>query len=174
MTTEPFTETFTRLRPRLQALAGSLLNSQDDADDAVQEAFYRLWRKRTQGDGRKDPEPEGSAVRTVRNLCLDMLRRRSVRKAVSIDEPECPTEISADSDDDREIQQERAETLARVEKLMATVLNDRQREILLMRDRDGCEMEEIARRFDMTEANVRLILSRARKAIRNAYANIRQ
>ena len=173
MTPETLTDTFTRIRPRLQAMAGFLLNSQDDADDAVQEAFYRLWRKRMEGD-RQDLEPEGSVIRTVRNLCLDMLRRRSVRKAVSIDESENQRVITEQGDDDSEIHQEKAETLARVEKLIDTVLNERQRRILLMRDRDGCEMDEIARQFGMTEANVRLTLSRSRKAIRNAYANLKQ
>ncbi|MDE6335165.1 MAG: sigma-70 region 4 domain-containing protein, partial [Muribaculaceae bacterium] len=48
-------------------------------------------------------------------------------------------------------------------------LSERDREILLLRDHSGWEFEEIAERFDMTPAAVRMALSRARKGVLKAY-----
>lgn len=169
MTTDILTQTFISIRPRLKALADRLLNSQEEADDALQEAFYRLWKKRNESEEpAKRSETEGLAMTTVRNLCLDTIRRSTVRQTTSIDDPESNVSMLR-QDNDIEEQQQKAETLKRVTTLIESTLTERQRIILYMRDRDGFEMSEIAERFEISEANVRIILSRARKAVRQAY-----
>ncbi|MDE5656586.1 MAG: sigma-70 region 4 domain-containing protein, partial [Muribaculaceae bacterium] len=56
-----------------------------------------------------------------------------------------------------------------VNALIASELSSRDRDILMMRDRNGYDFDEIAAEFGMTEAAVRVALSRARKTIRNIY-----
>ena len=58
-----------------------------------------------------------------------------------------------------------------VRALIDRQLDDRQREILLLHDSLGYDYPEIASRLGITEANTRVILSRARKTIREAYRN---
>src|SRR6058998_503571 len=63
---------------RLYAFAFRYLRSQQDAEDAVQEVFFRIWR------GRADWVPAG-AVRNylylaVRNAALDRLQRAAVAR----------------------------------------------------------------------------------------------
>jgi RNA polymerase sigma-70 factor (ECF subfamily) len=70
------TQAFARLvqahQQRLLRFAERLLGDADAAEDAVQEAFLRLWR------GRERYHPQGTLtaflLRIVRNLCLDYCR----------------------------------------------------------------------------------------------------
>ena len=59
-------------------MAEKILNDDDLANDAVQEAFVRLWRKRWRLGLMEDPQ--GFSIRTLRNLCIDMLRRDKHRQ----------------------------------------------------------------------------------------------
>ena len=161
MPTELLLRTFINMRPRLRAIADRLLQSQEEADDALQDAFCRLWDK--YGKRNEDLESEGVAVITVRNMCLDRLRKSASRPTSSLDENDNMDLADDDDNDSRE------ETLEAVNRLISSLLPERNRQILLMRDRDGMEFAEIAERFGLSEMNVRIIVSRARKAVRQAY-----
>ena len=68
--------------PRGVRYAVGLLGSHADAEEAVQEAFCRLWQSR-QWDG--DIGGLGPLfLTTVRNFAIDLLRRRGRRRAISI------------------------------------------------------------------------------------------
>ena len=75
MSKETLTSTFTELRKGFLRLAMRFLPSQEDADDALQEAFFRLWKQADRISSRE--EAEALTVVTVKNLCIDILRRRS-------------------------------------------------------------------------------------------------
>lgn len=68
------TSTFISLRSRLHASAQRLLTNADDVNDALQELFVRVW----QNKGIADTEGQRQAFMhiTLRNICVDMLRRR--------------------------------------------------------------------------------------------------
>lgn len=149
-----FISAFQRLRPRLRRLAVRLLGSEADADDAVQEAFLRLWGRECGAC------PEAAAVTAVRSAGLDALRRREVRRAESLDVVEPPSDESAD---------DLAELYAEVNALVERHLSERERTVLLLRDRDEWEFDAIAARLGLSEPNVRLILSRARCKVRTIY-----
>lgn len=155
------TTRFETLRPRLKAWAERLLENSDDAEDALQEAFFRLWRRSI-----KSEETSGTAnldamsMTTVRSVCIDMLRSRRVRRTEPLENAETgnkeadssPTEIAQD-----------------VTELIASRLDERTRNILLLHDVEDYGYPEIAKKYGITEANCRLIVSRARKSIREAY-----
>ncbi len=73
-------------------------------------------------------------------------------------------EWAADTDDS-----DTRELYHRVDSLIKTVLSERDRRILLLRDYSGWEMADIAAELGLTEANVRVVLSRARRAVAKAY-----
>ena len=151
---------FEALRPRLKMWATRLLGSDEDADDALQDAFFRLWRH-------KDNMPatvEAMSMTALRSACIDSLRRRKIRMAEPIEEAErqssSPAESMADMAED-------------IKELIESRLDERSKEILLLPDSLDYDYDEIAQRLGITESHARVILSRARKTIRNAYRELR-
>ncbi len=163
MKDELLTSVFMRIKGRLRLTAQRIVND-DSVDDALQEAFMRLWNRRSDFDSSN--VVEGVAVTTVRNICLDILRRNAVRRHDDIDETSSVATIIDDSSDD---EQEKRELYGEVSALINSQLSERDRRILYLRDRDGWEMDEIAQEMGISEANVRVILSRSRKTIRQIY-----
>lgn len=143
--------------------------SDEAVDDALQDAFVRLWSRRSDFDSAT--AVEGVAVTTVRNICIDTLRRDAVRRHDDIDDNPSAAAVTEDYGDDR---QERRELYGEVTGLIDKELSERDRRILYLRDRDGWEMDDIALEMGISEANVRVILSRSRKIIRQIYLKRQQ
>lgn len=155
--------TFTRGRSRLLQMARRLLESQDDAEDALQEAFSRLWpRAETL---RTEAEAEKLATVTVRNLSIDQLRRQSDHPNADIGELPNDTALTTDT----EAEQERREQYEIVQQLITQRLTPLQQRILRLHDMEDQSYDEIAKQEGMQEAAVRMQLSRARKMIRECY-----
>ena len=155
--------TFTRGRSRLLQMARRLLESQDDAEDALQEAFSRLWpRAETL---RSEAEAEKLATVTVRNISIDQLRRQSDHPNDDIGDLPNDTSLTTDT----EAEQERREQYEIVQQLIAQRLTPLQQRILRMHDMEDQSYAEIAQQEGMLEAAIRMQLSRARKTIRECY-----
>lgn len=160
--------TFTRGRSRLLQMARRLLESQDDAEDALQEAFSRLWpRAETL---RSEAEAEKLATVTVRNLSIDQLRRQSEHPSADIGDLPNDSSLTTDT----EAEQERREQYEIVQHLIAQRLTPLQQRILRLHDMEEQGYDEIARQEGMQETAVRMQLSRARKTIRECYRKIEQ
>lgn len=153
-----------RIKGRLKSTARRIV-SDDAVDDALQDAFMRLWSRRDDLD--TENAVEGMAVMTVRNICIDAVRRDAVRRHDDIDENPSVAAVTDDSGD----REEQSELYGEVSALIDRELSERDRRVLYLRDRDGWEMEDIAAALDISEANVRVILSRSRKTIRQIYLN---
>lgn len=162
MSEETLISTFTRLRKRLLHMATSYLHSAYDADDVLQEAFCRLWPRADSME--TEQSVEAMAVTTVRNLSIDEWRKRNRVDEVEFD-AERDTRLSNSAMDEIE----RQEQFKMLEILIGKELSPVQQQILKLREYEELEMGEIARQVGMTEANVRVNLSRARKRIREVY-----
>ena len=155
--------TFTRGRSRLLQMARRLLESQDDAEDALQEAFSRLWpRAETL---RSEAEAEKLATVTVRNISIDQLRRQSDHPSADIGDLHYDSSLTTDT----EAEQERREQYEIVQQLITQRLTPLQQRILRLHDMEDQSYDEIAKQEGMQEAAVRMQLSRARKMIRECY-----
>lgn len=164
MDADRFTDIFSRLYSRLRQLAVRIVGNEEVASDAVQDTFVRLWKKRDElsDDGKID----GLMAVSVRNRCLSELRSRGRHGFESLDDV---GELRHSEISEMDESDEAAAIYAEVEQVMRSYLSDRDREILLMREKDGCDFDEIARQFQMTPAAVRMALSRARKRVLAAY-----
>lgn len=151
---------FTTKRDQLRRIAASI-SGEGSADDVLQDTFCRLWNCRLAGDaaGRE----EAISVATVRNRSIDIARQRS-RHAFS-DFDEGTTDLSTDDDGDATV----SEKFSKVSQIIEQSLPQKQRDVLWMRDYEGLSFAEIAQREGTSEANVRQILSRARKQVRTLY-----
>lgn len=161
MSEETLTSTFTELRKGFLRLARRFLSSEEDANDALQEAFCRLWPRRHQINTRR--EAEALAVTTVRNLCIDTLRKQRVQTV------ELDVERDAGLDDPVSDKMEQEEQFREVERMINNHLSLTQQSILKRKEYDGESIESIATDMNMQPAAVRMQLSRARKIIRECY-----
>lgn len=166
MDNETLTSAFAGIRQRLMMLAGRMLGNEDDAADAVQDAFCKLWQRRDTISSQN--EVEGVSVVTVRNLCVDNLRRNTKSAVVRLDE----NRTEADEvESDEYTEKERKAAFDELNEVMRRNLSETQQRIVMMREYEGRSFEEIAELLDMQPATVRVQLSRARKMIREIYRN---
>lgn len=142
------------------SMSRRILQNEDDASDAIQEAFCRLWPLRSKV--KDEQEASALTVTTTRHICIDRVRQKS--RFTEYD-PES-NEIQEETDNDNEQVQELFLT---VKRLIDRELTENQRLILELRDFRGFEIDEIARQLNMQPTAVRMNLSRARKTIREQY-----
>ena len=131
-------------------LACSILGRSDEAQDMMQDVAERVLRK--QGSLQEVENIDAFLTRSVRNACIDRLRRR---KDTTPKIPEVPDEKSPEGWSDRQL----------VHKALAR-LPEKQRLAVHLKDIEGYSGKEIARILETDEANARTILSRGRRALR--------
>ena len=152
------------LYPRLQRVALRLLGNAEDAEDMVQEVYMKLWSKRDALPDVKDVE--AYCVTLTRNMCIDRLRMAEMEKA---DVDEVPTMLAAT--DDVEAQVERHDAVEQVKQIIET-LPEHQQQVITLRDMEDCSFEEIAEQTGLTAVNIRMLLSRARRTIRERFKKL--
>ena len=157
MTNARFQNEWLSLAGEFYRVAFYILEDEAEAEDAVQELFLKLWSGRDALDGIRNPK--GYGIRVLRNLCLDRIRRsRKMETPAVLPEPEWPGR-----------QDEAVDEKERLAKVLDAIksLPDRQREVLTLRTLDGLSYEEIAVRTGTNQLTLRVLLSQARRKIRN-------
>ncbi|MDT8347879.1 MAG: RNA polymerase sigma factor [Flavobacteriaceae bacterium] len=145
------------LKPMLYRMACNMLISKDEAKDAVQDVFLKLWKNKSMLDSVDNPS--GYAVQTLKNRCKDILKSKSAQNLRivhwrdSAENTTQTTEFNADY------------WVGRVLKMLEK-LPVQQQQIFRMRELEGFEYEEIATYLGLKEATVRMNLSRARSFIK--------
>ena len=155
---DKFSQIWIPLSDRFYRVAYYLLESESDAEDAVQELYLKLWAARSSLEDIQNPAAYGISM--LKNICIDRIRKRTVRKAEPLDEAPIPEETDAE---DRE---ETKDTLRCLMREMAK-LPEKQREVLRMKTIDGLEYEEISRRTGISQVYVRVLIAMARKTLRS-------
>lgn len=150
MKTDHLTSSFMTLRDRLHRCALAFLKDDEDASDALQDTFLRLWKS---GEMESDSEASSKLFVVLRNVCIDRLRRnRTVeledRHVVSLN-----------------IEPSSGEDMNRLETLLTAGLSRLQRQIYSLFVHYSMDYKEIAIRLNMTEGAVRAQMCRARKKI---------
>ena len=148
-----FVELFHQYKLRAFHYALQTVGNREDAMDLTQEAFLRLHRHWHRRDRSRPFAPWLYSV--VRNLAIDLLRKRSTRK-----ESELEVAPEASSVPNPETQARHGELNERLWREIQR-LPDVQREALLLRDWHGLSYAEIA---EATGASVTAINSRLHDA----------
>ena len=149
-------------RAKLRSMAAGIAGS-EEADDIIHDAFCRLWSRHPIIED--ETEALKLSYTAVRNSAIDSYRRSTSRPAVSI-EDSCHI---IEQEDETETAKERQQTYEAVVNISHRVLNKRQFEVFELHDIKGLGYEEVAETLGMTQENVRVTLSRARKSIREIY-----
>lgn len=142
---------------RFYRVAFHLLESREEAEDAVQELYLKLYESRHRLMAVSEPLAYGISV--LRNICIDRIRRRTVRKTEQVDERIPLEEAPPDS---------RAASKDLLESLMTEMdkLPDRQAEVLKLKAIQGLDYKEIAETTGLSQVHVRVLVSTARKTLK--------
>ncbi|NDV57106.1 RNA polymerase sigma factor [Bacteroides sp. 519] len=160
MDAETFKRTFLPFHRKLYFVAYRLLENEADAEDLVQEAYLKMWNKR---DGLTIiSNPEAFTIRLVKNMCYDILRSgKSILNRQTVELGEVNEITNSDTLESRDE--------VRIVKNIIAELPDKQQKIVILRDIKECSYEEIEQITGLSSVNVRVLLSRARKKIREEY-----
>ena len=148
---------------RVVALAWRLLGTQDDARDAAQEAFLRVYKHLHKYDPAQDFN--GWLYRIVVNVCRDLHRQRG-RHGVSFEASlEAGTVSEPISGEDTEASARLAQQRALVQRALAC-LSEKERQALVLRELEELPTEEVARILGSSPVTVRSQISAARAKVR--------
>jgi len=138
-----------------------ILGDKEEARDIVQELYLKLWAIRNTLNSINSIEAYATTI--IRNLCVDRLKKI---KGISL---QAETYLSFSKNDGIDPGESHEETVQeRVEMVRKAMkqLPDIQQKVFIMRDFEEKEFEEISEELALSAENVRVILSRARKRIR--------
>ncbi len=133
------------------------------AEDALQEAFCRLWGRKYKVSSLK--EAIGLLARTGRNIEIDEFRKSRGRKTVGLDK------VGMEDDPSAAMALEREALFRKVEASLDRDITLLQKKIIQLHEYEGLSFEEIAKELGMQPAAVRMQASRARKLLRDKFRN---
>jgi RNA polymerase sigma-70 factor (ECF subfamily) len=162
MTRLEFNNQVLLLSRKLYIVAFRSLKRQEEAEDAVQEVFIKLWNRLDELD--RYNSLEAFAVTTVKNYCIDILRKEKSfvhedhnnHFGVINNEPS-PYEVLENN--------ETSQILNRI----IDKLPELYRQIVTLKEIDGLTYEEVAEITNQNINTLRVNLSRARKMIRDEF-----
>jgi RNA polymerase sigma-70 factor (TIGR02957 family) len=149
---------FVPVRPRLFGIAYRMLGSAAEAEDVVQDVWLR-WQSANRG---AVENPPAYLATTTTRLCINLVQSAHTRRETYIGTwlPE-PVDTSADPG----VGAERGEALKLAVLLLLEKLSPTERAAYVLREAFDYSYDQIASILQLEEANVRQLVSRARKHI---------
>ena len=145
------------LAERFYRAAYYMLESQQDAEDAVQELYLRIWKSHANLTDLKSPAAYGMSL--LKNICIDRIRRREIRKAepleAGVPQADAPPEKRLAA---RDILKKVMEEIDRLPQKQAQVMK-----MMVIEDLD---YKEISERTGLSQVHVRVLISTARKTLK--------
>ncbi len=157
-----FDELVKRLTPRLNALALRSLGNAEAAEEAVQDAWVRIYNRI--GDVQDLQAFEGWAIRVTMSRINDEFRARSRERSAREGLAAIRTAIGPAPDRTSDLEKE---DLARVLREALESLDDTHREVFILREVEGHSHAEIAKTLGIPEGTVWSRLSYARRMLRD-------
>ncbi len=154
------------VKNKLYRVAITLLQDDDEAKDAVQDTYLKLFSMNTAS--MKLQNPEAFAMKMLKNLCIDRLRLKKKRNM---------TDISTQrelTDNITPFQRVSFENLKDLMVRLFDTLPEQQRMVIHLRDIEHYSFEEIQEVTGLTVNNIRVMLSRARQSVRSNYQKIKR
>ena len=162
MQASEFKQLFLPLSRQIYWMAWRLTGNAEEAEDLTQEVYAQLWTKRESLSGISNPIAYCSVL--VRNLYLNQVRKQRVETT------EMARELFVADGNRLEDAIEQRQACEQVMRLIGQ-LPEQQRKIVTMHDVEGCSNEEIRQQTGLASTHIRVLLSRARKTIRQLFKN---
>lgn len=143
---------------RFYRVAYHILENREDARDAVQDLFIRLWKIPSVATM---ANPAAYAMTILRNLCLDRVRHAAVARSEPVDGSLPIEDKSAAAD----LALETGETARRLASAMSG-LSEKQKKLIELRIVKGMSYREISQIIGISELSLRVLLSTTRKQLK--------
>jgi len=138
-----------------------ILGDKEEARDTVQDLYLKLWSLRHSLQNINNIEAFATTI--VRNLCIDRLKKIKSTSVHSENFVRLSLDDNSNDNDDSETEIDIKLDLVR---RAIKKLPELQQRIFLMRDFEEKEYDIISLELGITPENIRVILSRARKRVR--------
>jgi RNA polymerase sigma-70 factor, ECF subfamily len=159
MTAEQFKMLVLPISEKLYHFALGMLSNQDEAKDIVQDFYSKLWEQKEKLS--EINNTDAYCITMIKNLCINRLKMNFRHEMVNIEEQERTFPLM-ETPEDQIIMKE---NIRKVYQEMAQ-LPMIQRQVLHLKQFRNCSFEEIAEITGLSEGNIRVILSRARKTLK--------
>ena len=145
------------LSDRFYRVAYHILESQEDAEDAVPDQYLKLIKTPDKLSNIQDPAAYG--ITMLRNICIDIIRRREKLKSEELHEY-----MIADASSPDKVATEKDKLRILIHEI--DKLPQKQSMVLKMRTIEGLEYDEISQRTGLSQVNIRVLISIARKTLK--------
>ncbi|MDE6444633.1 MAG: sigma-70 family RNA polymerase sigma factor [Muribaculaceae bacterium] len=163
MTETEFKTIIMPLHKKLYACAFAILRNESDAADCLQDSFTRLWENRERLP-LMDNIPGYAAV-TVRNMALNMVSRRpKTAEPIDKDLLDLP-----DSSLSPAASVEQKDSMKAIGDMLGQ-LSPGQRRVMELSSLAGLSNSEISEATGLSDENVRVIISRARRKLKSLFS----
>jgi len=148
-------------KDKVYRLAKRLLVSNDEAEDATQELYFKLWKNKAKIASYDNVE--AYAMMMTKNYCLDQLKSKRAGNLTLV-HSNYKDESNSSLQDNIEYKDS-----ANIIKKMMNDLPEKQKMIIQLRDIENYEFHEIGKILNMEPTAIRVALSRARKTLREKF-----
>ena len=162
MTRTDFNDLVRQLSRNLYGYAFRILRNQEEAEDAVQEVFIKLWNLEKKLD--EYNSIVALAITMIKNYCIDQIRKK--KQFIKTENDERDIHVADNNSPFEQMQSRESEDI-----LFHIIdkLPDNYKEVIRLREVDDLSYEEISVKTKQNINTIRVTISRARKMIREEF-----
>lgn len=158
-----FEQLVERFENMVFGLARSIVGSREDAEEAAQDAFLKLFRARDRFDPDRPIEPW--LLRITGNTCRDALRRRRAGALPSIDFAD--SDLAALVADTNQSEAAERQVTNEVVQRELAALSEQARTPLVLKYLNGLTNQQVAQVLGISLSNVKVRVARAKDVLQN-------
>ncbi|MDQ3646496.1 MAG: RNA polymerase sigma factor, partial [Actinomycetota bacterium] len=159
---------YDRYAPRVHGVCRRMLGNPQDAQEASQETFLKVYQALPRFNGRY--QLGAWVTRIATNVCLDHIRSRSRKPVESELFDLSESELEATPEGDPEQAYLRGVETRRVRRVLAK-LPPMHRAAIVLRDFEGLSYAEVAAALGVTECQVKALIHRARQGFKRSWTS---
>jgi RNA polymerase sigma-70 factor (ECF subfamily) len=163
---ERFEAMVAQCRNRIYSLAYYSLGSREEAEDVTQDVLVKLWEHWPSLDHERALP---WTIRVAHNACLDVHRKRQVRRAASLNQctgGNCPDGLSPVAGSNPETHLEQMDLRRQIETALQQI-EEPYRTIVILREIQDMSYEQIGATMAMPLNTIKVYLHRGRRMLRD-------
>lgn len=158
-------------KDRIYTQAYYFLGSHDEAEDVTQEVLLKIWERL---DELPRTHTTAWIMKVTRNLCIDYVRRRQrTVRLLDVAEEEDGSDERWEAASNPEAEAEQSEMQRHIERAIRA-LSEPLRSVVILREIQGLNYEEVARATGLPLNSVKVYLYRGRRMLREKLAFLRE